>query len=116
HLPRTRLKLDPQVPDLALGSRLAVQLPRPHQPPSLSLATVTHAQAQTVAFEPMSVPSTVVTLAAPLGSSTSDRRKILVDSVVGAPFKVGPTWTAIDLLPTWLLWWGDTTHAKDLKG
>lgn len=135
----TQIQLDPQVQDLALGSRLAVQLATlevyddddgargrarrrsAHVLHHLELATVVDAQPVTVAFGPMSVPSTVVTLAAPLGAEIDSLfkpsiRSMLIDSVAGAPFRVGPTWTAIDLVPTWLFWWGDATKAKDLKG
>jgi hypothetical protein len=115
--PTKRLVLEPQVPDLALGTKLAVQIPQSTENPFISIATVVDVMAKTVASGPMSIPSTVVTVAETLGSPPDrDRRLLLVDTVIGAPFKVGPTWTAIDVAPNALFWWGDTAHAKDLKG
>ncbi len=140
------LNLDPQANDLALGTRLAIQLRTTNTfstavavaqlalarvvpdlavvtdalvaAPQLALATVTDATPTTVIYGPMSVPSTVVTLAAALGAGTevADIRNVLVNTVAGAPFTVGSVWENLDLAPTWLFYWGDPSKAKDLKG
>ncbi len=111
----TQLQLDPQVPDLALGTQLAVQYVSEGSP-QLGLATVADARPTTVAFGPLSVPSTVVRLDAGLGGYVDSIQHVLVDTVVGASFQVGPTWSTIALVPTWLFWWGPPPRARDLKG
>ncbi len=139
------LSLDPQANDLALGTRLAIQLSTTNTfstvadaqlalarvvpdfaaitdalvgASQLALAMVTDVRPTTVVYGPMSVPSTVVTLAAALGAGTevADIRNVLVNTVAGAPFTVGSVWENLDLAPTWLFYWGDPAKAKDLKG
>ncbi len=106
----TELDLEPQANDLALGSRLTVQLYG-----QIALSTVASATPLTIPFGPISVPSTRVTIAE-LPRPVVDIRSIVVNTVAGAPFTVGSVWHDLDLAPTCLFYWGDPSKAKDLKG
>jgi hypothetical protein len=130
----TALTLDPQATDLALGSLLAIQLVTPARwqrvgsffvriPPQahFELGRVVDARSQTVVYGPMSVPSTIATLqqglAAELGTGIAfDIRTVQVDTVVGAPFTVGPVWFNLPGPKSQLVWWGDAAQAHDLIG
>jgi hypothetical protein len=138
------LALDPQAPDLALGVRLAIRLSayelnhyyEPidpgvvevmayHKPPPpqsrFELAKVVDSSAVTVTYGPLSVPSTIVKLDAPLASELDawfrfDIRSAQIDSVVGDTFTVGAPWTTGFALSTHLVYWGDPADASQLKG
>jgi hypothetical protein len=129
--------LEPPTASLALGTRLVIQLqskgfihfgggfelPWPLfglGTPHLELATVLDARPMTVVYGPMSVPSTIATLSAPIaserGEQTFDIRTIQVDTVVGEPFAVTAMWVDTPAPKTQLGFWGPASQAKDLKG
>lgn len=146
------LALEPQAPDLALGTRVAIQIstsamfdPNVLDPSVLDriammsvrairrrvhtkgaaiarfeLANVVDARAVTVAYGPLSIPSTILKLDRRIASDLAgghlfDIRAAQVDTIVGAPFTVGPVWKDAPAPKTHLVYWGPTSHALDLK-
>ncbi|MGN6105667.1 MAG: hypothetical protein ACTHU0_11225 [Kofleriaceae bacterium] len=136
-LARDELPLDPQVHDLAAGTRLAIQLSirrwlgRRAPARTLSLARIAETRAVTCAYGALSSPATIATLERPLaplahppGPASSplaeltrvvDLREIQIDTVLGEPFAVGAACHDLPLdRGARLAWWGDPARARDL--
>lgn len=138
------IAIEPRAKDLALGTRLAIQIvvrPTGHshevatagmmmrnlgevtalgdRPVSwFLLAEIADARSVTVSYGSLAVPATVVTLTKILGFQVGggrfDIREGQVDTIVGEPFGVEAAWETVPAPTTHLVYWG--ARPLDLKG
>ncbi len=131
------LALDPQVMDLALGTRLAIQASRLQSDfdpeatsaqnalnrfslnyvRSLTLRTVTSIRQVTGRYGALTAPTTIASVSSALALGKLSLTAILIDTVRGDGMVVGAPWKSTPASSgSTLDWWGSASHAQALRG
>ncbi len=136
----TELALDPQVMDLALGTRLAIQISkqedlgtfgvgstgtmafarrsvRLRRKTDLVLRSVTGVRQVTGRYGALTAPTTVAAVEGNIANGPVDLREVLIDTIRGDGFEVGAPWSATPATTgSTLDWWGAGSQAQTLRG